>query len=62
MGGLPVVLSENAVLRSIPSRSGEIELRCFIPPKIDGAYLYICGEVALRGFDDPVSLYGLRWE
>lgn len=42
-GGLPIIYSDNAIVRTIPSVSGEIELRCFIPPKIDGAYLYIHG-------------------
>jgi acetyl esterase len=42
-GGLPIVYSENAVIRTIPSSAGEITLRCFIPPRVDGAYLYIHG-------------------
>jgi acetyl esterase/lipase len=42
-GGQPIVYSENAILRTIPGPAGEITLRCFIPPNIDGAYLYIHG-------------------
>jgi acetyl esterase/lipase len=42
-GGLPIVYSDNAIVRTIPSVAGQIELRCFIPPKIDGAYLYVHG-------------------
>ena len=42
-GGQPIVYSENAIVRTIPSVSGEIALRCFIPPTIDGAYLWIHG-------------------
>ena len=42
-GGIPIVYSDNAIIRSIPSVAGQIELRCFIPPKIEGAYLYIHG-------------------
>lgn len=42
-GGEPIVYSDNAIIRTIPSTAGEITLRCFIPPKIDGAYLYVHG-------------------
>jgi len=42
-GGVPIVYSENAIIRTIPSTAGEITLRCFIPQKIDGAYLYFHG-------------------
>ena len=42
-GGLPLVYSENAKVRSIPSTAGEVGLRCFVPPKVDGAYLYVHG-------------------
>lgn len=42
-GGQPIIYSENAIVRSIPGPGGEVGLRCFIPPKIDGAYLYIHG-------------------
>jgi acetyl esterase len=42
-GGQPIIYSENAIVRTIPGPAGEITLRCFIPPKIDGAYLYVHG-------------------
>lgn len=42
-GGLPIIYSENAIIRTIPGPAGDITLRCFIPPKVDGAYLYIHG-------------------
>ncbi len=37
------VYSENAITRRIPGAAGEVELRCFVPPKADGAYLNIHG-------------------
>jgi acetyl esterase len=42
-GGMQIVYSESAVVRSIPGPAGDITLRCFIPPRVDGAYLYIHG-------------------
>jgi acetyl esterase/lipase len=42
-GGMPIVYSENAVVRSIEGPAGDIALRCFVPPQVDGAYLYIHG-------------------
>lgn len=42
-GGLPIVYSENAITRTIPGPGGEITLRTFVPPRVDGAYLYIHG-------------------
>jgi acetyl esterase/lipase len=42
-GGLPVIYSENAIIRSIPGPAGQIALRTFVPPKVEGAYLYIHG-------------------
>jgi acetyl esterase/lipase len=51
-GGVPIVYSDNAIVRTIPSVSGEIELRCFIPPKVDGAYLYIHGGGWVLGSSD----------
>ncbi len=42
-GGLPIIYSENAINRTIAGPAGEITLRCFIPPRVDGAYLYIHG-------------------
>jgi acetyl esterase/lipase len=41
--GQPIVYSEIAVVRSIPSTAGQVELRCFIPSQVDGAYLYVHG-------------------
>ena len=51
-GGVPVVYSDNAVHRSIPGPGGEIGLRCFIPDRIDGAYLYIHGGGWVLGTND----------
>jgi acetyl esterase/lipase len=42
-GGLPIVYSEHAVIRTIPGPAGEITLRTFVPPRVEGAYLYIHG-------------------
>jgi acetyl esterase/lipase len=42
-GGVLIVYSENAIVRTIPGPAGEITLRTFVPPKVDGAYLYIHG-------------------
>ena len=39
----PLILSENAKVRQIPGPGGPVTLRCFIPPKVDAAYLYIHG-------------------
>jgi acetyl esterase/lipase len=51
-GGVPIVYSENAIIRTIPSVAGQIELRCFIPPRVDGAYLYIHGGGWVLGSND----------
>ena len=51
-GGMPIVYSDNVVLRSIPGPGGDIGLRCFIPDKIDGAYLYIHGGGWVLGTND----------
>ena len=51
-GGMPIVYSENAIIRSIPGPAGDIGLRCFIPPRIDGAYLYIHGGGWVLGSND----------
>ena len=51
-GGLPIVYSENAILRTIPGPAGDIPLRCFIPARIDGAYLYLHGGGWVLGTND----------
>jgi acetyl esterase/lipase len=51
-GGQPIVYSENAILRSIPGPGGDIPLRCFIPERIEGAYLYIHGGGWVLGTND----------
>lgn len=48
----PIVYSENAIQRSIPGPAGEIGLRCFVPPRVDGAYLYIHGGGWVIGSND----------
>jgi len=39
----PIILSPNAKERTIPGPGGDITLRCFLPDKIEGVYLYIHG-------------------
>jgi acetyl esterase/lipase len=39
----PIERSERAVTRSIPGRSGPIELRMVIPERVDGVYLHLHG-------------------
>src|SRR5678809_910161 len=39
----PIILSPNAKDRVIPGPGGPITLRCFLPEKIEGVYLYIHG-------------------
>ncbi len=51
-GGQPIVYSDNAILRTIPGPAGEIGLRCFIPPRVEGAYLYIHGGGWVLGTND----------
>jgi acetyl esterase/lipase len=51
-GGQPIVYSENAILRTIAGPAGEIELRCFIPQSVRGAYLYIHGGGWVLGTND----------
>ena len=51
-GGQQIVYSENAVKRTIPSPAGDIQLRCFIPERIEGAYLYIHGGGWVLGTND----------
>jgi acetyl esterase len=48
----PIVLSETATERTIIGPGGEIGLRCFIPPKVEGAYLYIHGGGWVLGTND----------
>jgi acetyl esterase/lipase len=55
-GGQPVFLSENATIRSIPGPAGDIELRCFIPPQANAAYLYIHGGGWVLGTNDSNDL------
>ena len=60
-GGQPIVYSDNAVLRTIPGPAADIGLRCFIPDRIDGAYLYIHGGGWVLGTNDSndVRLEGI---
>ncbi len=51
-GGQPIVYSDNAVLRTISGPGGEIELRCFIPERVEGVYLYIHGGGWVLGTND----------
>jgi acetyl esterase/lipase len=51
-----VFLSENATIRSIPGPAGDIELRCFIPPQANAAYLYIHGGGWVLGTNDSNDL------
>lgn len=51
-GGQPIIYSENAVLRTIPGPGGDIDLRCFIPERVDGVYLYIHGGGWVLGTND----------
>jgi len=52
-GGQPIIFSENAIKRMIPGFDGnEIELRCFIPREVKGAYLYIHGGGWVLGTND----------
>ena len=55
-GGQEILYSENAVLRTIPGPGGDIGLRCFIPEKVDGAYLYIHGGGWVLGTNDSNDL------
>lgn len=51
----PVVRSENAILRTIEGPGGEIELRCFVPPNPQGAYLHIHGGGWVLGTNDSAD-------
>jgi acetyl esterase/lipase len=39
----PITVVEDGVDRVIPGAAGEIPIRVFVPPKVDGAYLHIHG-------------------
>jgi acetyl esterase/lipase len=51
-GGQPIIYSDNAIQRTIAGPAGEIGLRCFIPPRVEGAYLYIHGGGWVLGSND----------
>ena len=54
-GGQQILYSENAIQRTIPGPGGDIGLRCFIPERVDGAYLYIHGGGWVLGTNDSTT-------
>jgi acetyl esterase/lipase len=51
-GRPPIVRSPNAKVRTIPGPAGQISLRFFLPPRVEGVYLYIHGGGFVLGSND----------
>lgn len=51
-GGQQIIYSESATERSIPGPGGDIALRCFIPERVEGVYVYIHGGGWVLGTND----------
>jgi acetyl esterase len=52
----PIIYSANAIVRSIPGPAGEITLRTFVPPRVEGVYLYIHGGGWVLGSSDAQDI------